>query len=247
MERQTHHHARGYTNTPYCDGELLFCQFEMAKTDDLGVEHPFDIHWKISTQSTFADLLTYQELFDRVVPIPALGTHARGAGPVHALLLACIHPVMHHRNSARLIWIHDVHLLAARLSTADFEEFAELAIEKRVAAICAQQLRLAVAMFGGGTRAAPTIDALAAPRSREPSAAYLSPGRRWHDELISNVRSLRRWRDRVQLLREVLFPNPRYMLAAYGVGDSARSSALLPALYLHRAVRGAWKILVGRK
>jgi hypothetical protein len=37
------------------------------------------------------------------------------------------------------------------------------------------------------------------------------------------------------------------MLGSYGVGNRAWGFALLPALYLHRNVRGIWKVLAGRK
>jgi hypothetical protein len=75
---------------------------------------------------------------------------------------------------------------------------------------------------------------------------YLQPGRRWHDELVSCVRGLRRWRDRWDLLREVLLPSPRFILKSYGLGNGS-AAALLPALYVHRALRGAWKVIAGRK
>ena len=130
----------GYTAPTQCDGELLFYQFALARNDRYGVEHVFDFHWKISTQSVFADLLTYDELAADAVAIPALGPHALGAGPVHALLLACLHPVMHHRNLERLIWVYDIHLLASRLSAAELGRFADLAIAKEVGTICATNL-----------------------------------------------------------------------------------------------------------
>ena len=53
--------------------------------------------------------------------------------------------------------------------------------------------------------------------------------------------------DRVRLLREVLLPSPSYMLGAYGLRGKPLGTWLLPALYVHRNVRGAWKILTGKK
>lgn len=234
----------GYAATPYCDGELLFCQFEMAKTDEFGVDHAFDIHWKISTQALFADIVDYETLTRESVHVPALGPHARAAGPVHALLLACIHPAMHHKNEERLIWVYDVHLLVSRLPACELERFARLAREKQVAAVCVHQLDLAQSLF---QTAIPdeVRHTLSTPLALERSAEYLPRHRRWHHELLSSMRALPRWRDRVQLAREVLLPDSRYMLAAYGVGG--RSAALLPALYVHRALFGAWKVLLGRK
>ena len=235
----------GYTAPTQCDGELIFYQFALARNDRYGVEHVFDFHWKVSTQSVFADLLTYDELAADAVPIPALGPHARGAGPVHALLLACLHPVMHHRNVERLIWVYDIHLLASRLSAAKLEQFADLAIAKEVGAICAYELALARSWFG--TWIPDHVMRRLDSAGNEPSAAYLGPGRRWHHEFVASVSGLRRWQDRLRLVTEVLVPSPRYMLGSYGVGNRAWGFALLPALYLHRNVHGIWKVLVGRK
>ncbi len=139
--------ALGYVEPALSDGELLFCQFQMTREDHLGVGHVFDVHWKISTQTVFADVLTYDELAASAAPVPALGPHARTTGGVHALLLACIHPVMHHQNADRLIWLYDIHLLVDRLSEVELERFASLARQKRVAAICLHQLLLTRARF----------------------------------------------------------------------------------------------------
>jgi hypothetical protein len=234
----------GYREPLLSDGELLFCQFQTIKRDAFGIDHAFDFHWRISTQSLFADVLTYDELAGAAVAVPALGVWARAAGGVHALLLGCIHPVMHHRNGQRLIWLYDIHLLASSLSDSDLERFALLAIEKRMAAICAHQMRLSRERFGTRVPRRLMEDPAGWMRA-EPSAAYLRPARRWHHELASNVRGLPRLRDRVRLLGEVLFPSRRYMLAAYGL--SGWTSMLLPALYLHRSARGLWKVVAGRK
>jgi hypothetical protein len=235
----------GYIAPPYCDGDLLFCQFPLRRSDDFGVTHTFDFHWKISTQSLFADLLAFDEIAERAVPLPSLGVHARTASPGHALLLACIHPVMHHRNAESLIWSYDVHLLASRLST-EFDGFAELAVAKRVSEICAEQLRAARRWFGTAIPESAMMT-LGEARRREPSAAYLRPDRRWGNELLSSMAGLPRWRDRVRLLREVTLPGPAYMLKAYGLARSWPGVALLPILYLHRLASGGWKVISGRK
>jgi hypothetical protein len=41
---------------------VLFCQFPLRKADEFGLGHTFDFHWKISTQSAFADLLVFDEI-----------------------------------------------------------------------------------------------------------------------------------------------------------------------------------------
>ena len=236
----------GYTAPTHCDGELLFCQFPLKKTDEFGLAHAFDFHWKISTQSVFADLLLFDEIAAGAMALPALGVHARTAGPLHALLLACVHPVMHHRNAESLIWIYDVHLLASRLSALEFDRFTELAIGRQVSAICAHQLRAARRWLG--TRIPDqVIKELEAVPGREPSTAYLRPNRQWRHELISNIRGLPRWSDRLRLLREVALPGPTYMRKAYGLRPSSLGAALLPFAYLHRLAAGGWKALAGQK
>jgi hypothetical protein len=232
----------GYTETRLSGEEVLFCQFEMTKRDALGVLHVFDFHWKISTQSMFAHLLSYDELEADAQPIAALGPSARGASPVHALLLACVHPAMHHRNAERRIWLYDIHLLLARLDPAALDRFADLAVERRVAAVSATQLRRTTHRFHSPISPG-VLDRLGAIRG-EPSAAYLEAGRRWHHELIDNLRG-RGWRERLRLVREVLMPPRRYML---GERESARrGTGALTLLYLNRLVLGGWKIVSGRK
>jgi hypothetical protein len=235
----------GYTAPTHCDGDLLFCQFPLKKADEFGLVHAFDFHWKISTQSLFANVLVFDEIDAVATAVPALGIHARTAGPLHALLLACIHPVMHHRNAESLIWIYDVHLLASGLSDREFDRFTALALAKQMSAICAYQLRAARTWFG--TRIPnKAISDLAVP-AREPSMAYLRSNRQWRDELISNMRGLPHWRDRLRLLRQVTLPGPVYMLKAYGLTPSPLGAALLPILYLHRLASGGWKALAGQK
>lgn len=235
----------GYTATNYSEGELLFRQFEFGKQDAFGVGHAFDFHWQVSTQTAFADLLTCDELAAEAAAIPALGAHARGAGLVHALLLACVHPAMHHQNVERLIWVHDVHLLLERMRAEELDRFVDLAIRKGVAAICAQALTRARSRLG--TRVSEAALWRLGEAAGETTAVYLEPHRRWRDELISNVGGLRHWSDRLRLLREVAFPSPAYMLRSYGLTNRAIGTALLPALYLHRGARGAWKVLTGKK
>jgi len=192
----------------------------------------------------FSDLITYDELASDAMPVPALGPSARAPGLVHAMLLACVHPVMHHQNDRRLLWTCDIDRIAARLTADAWRAVARLAVEKRIAAIVAHELSHARRVW----RTAIPDGALAAlaTTSSEPSAAYLEPGRGWRHELLDNVARLPTWRGRLQLLREVAFPSRSYMARAYGV-DGARSAVLLPALYVHRLTAGAFKVLLGRK
>jgi hypothetical protein len=236
----------GYSARVGCSGELLFCQFVLEKTDRLGLHHQFDVHWKISTQSVFADLLSYDEVAAEAAPLTALGPHARGASRTHALFLACVHPAMHHRNVECLVWTYDIHLLASLLSNREFAHIVDLAFTRQVTAIVRHQLDRARSLFGTPIPRAVTTR-LSLSRSPEPSAVYLRKDRRWHNELASSLTGLPRWRDRLRLLREVLLPEPSYVLRAYGIAVGSTAAIVLPFLYLHRGVYGAWKVVSGRK
>jgi hypothetical protein len=233
----------GYVETVHCSE--LFSQFEVQKRDRFGMVHAFDVHWRISAQPVFADVLRYQQCLPRAVPVPALGASAFALCGVDGLLLACVHPVMHHRNEARLLWVYDIHLLAARLTEVELNEFARMARERHVAEVCAHGLRLAQTTFGTPVDAG-VVGRLGRQGGTEPSARYLASERRWHHEAISSVRALPLGA-RVRLLREVLLPSPHYMLGAYGLRGKALGAWLLPALYIHRNVRGALRILTGKK
>ncbi len=236
----------GYSQPAYCDGELLFGQVMFTKTDALGIDHVFDVHWRVSTQSVAARLVTFAELSAAAVDVPALGRGARSVGPAHALLLACVHAVVHHRNAERLIWIHDIHLLVSRLWPAELEEFVRLAIAGRVAAVCAHSLSVARTRLGTSIPDR-LLRQLSEGAVDEPSAAYLEPGRSWRHEQASNMAGLTGWTDRMQLAREVLLPSPAYMRKRYRLRPGPLGTVLLPALYIHRMVRGGLAMLRGRK
>ena len=239
--------ALGYTPSLLCDGELLFRQFEWVREDEFGVTHALDVHWAISTQAAFAGVVTYEELEARAAQVPALGASARVPATVDALLLALIHPVMHHQNQRRLLWAYDVHLLAHALDPRAFRELVDRAVDKRIAAVCAQGLRGAQVWFGTVIPRDLVDHLAAAPLGEQPTAAYLTPARTWSSETAANLRGLARWGDRLRLLKEIAVPPRAYMLRAYGVGGSGLGRVLLPALYLHRGVRGVWRVISGRK
>lgn len=235
----------GYRARLHCEGELLFCQFPLEKRGRFDIVHRFDCHWKISTQSVFAGVLTFDDVASRAIAVPSLGANARTLAHVDALLLACIHPAMHHRNVESLLWAYDVHLLASALSDDEFVWFGHAAVEQRVAAICAQQLASVSSTLG--TRVPDRVLRILRAARGEPSAAYLEPDRQWIDELRSSVRALPNWHDRLKLLREVAFPKATYMFAAYGIARSRLRAPLLPALYVHRLARGSWKVVARQK
>lgn len=230
--------ASGYARSPLVDGSLVMGQAEYVREDRSGVRHAIDVHWKLGNPRVLADLLSLDELCARAVAVPALGDAARTACAEHALLVAGTHRVVHHGSLPRLIWLHDIHLLAGAMTAAEISAFAQHAVRARVARVCAHELTAARAAFGtrlaSGDRDLEAIFAAADPD--EPSARYLGPRQRRAGRLLVDLRLTPSWRDRARLVSQHLFPSPPYMRVAYG--RSGRT--ILPVLYAHRILTGVW-------
>ena len=165
--------------------------------------------------------------------LPRIADDAFAPSLVDSLLYACIHRVVHHFDSERLMWLYDVHLIAQRLSANEWSELWSRARERRVIAVSVRTLQLAREWFGGDdfTTGAPEAD------DDEPSRAFLDRDRSRGALLASELESLT-WRERVQRLRQLAFPPPAFMMQQF----ATRSRAALPLLYAWRAVRGVARL-----
>ena len=234
----------GYERCNSTSGELVSYESSWSKLDRQRVTHVIDLHWRVNNCQVFAEALSYDELVNGSVMIPRLG--ARVLGPVHALLIACMHRVAHVtapwwvddtlQYGDRLIWLYDIHLLASRMSPQELTEFTRLAVERRLKTVCLDGLRQSQRYF---TTPLPdeVLGALSAAGPPEPSAQYLDPGRLRY--MVRDIRSLSNIRDRLRLAKEHLFPPAEYMLKKYAVSRRA----WLPALYLRRGIQGIWRLL----
>ena len=222
----------GYTRSNTITGDLIQNQLLYSK-EESGMKYFLDIHWKISNPTLFADLFSYRELLREIRIIPQLGKDACTVSPEHSLLLSCIHIAAHHSSSIRLIWLYDLHLLVEKMSVAEFEKFAELALQKKTASICNRYLTLSKLWFstkspGHLTEFCPGVEL-----SQEPTAQYLDSNLTRAKQLLLDFRQLD-LRRKVQLLRENLFPPAEYMRRRFSISEPA----LLPFFYFYRIVSG---------
>ena len=202
--------------------------------------HDLDVHWKISNRPIFENLLSWDELEASAVPIPALGPQARAAGPIHALALACVHPVAHHgaQFPDRFLWVYDVHVLVSAMTTPDVEQWTAFVTSRHIRSLCAVALGRAREQFG--TLVPRVVDDALATTEAEPSAWYLSPDAWRGDIRLADLRASRGLRAKAQLVREVVLPSPSYIREEYGVSNPL----LIGFCYLHRVVRGSWRLLL---
>lgn len=234
--------ALGFVPDLAVSGEVISYQASYTWARPGQGEHTLDVHWRINNSEVLAQLFSYEELRAQARPLPALAPHAYGAGPVHALLLACMHRATHRHNpyyvdgvahyeADRLIWLYDIHLLLGAFTAADVEAFVAAAREKGLCAVCREAIERTVECFHTALPAG-LMDALVVTGPQERPARYLTAGllqQKWMDFV-----ALGSTRRRLQFLRELLFPSASYMRAKFP--DHAHG--WLGWLYLVRAVRG---------
>jgi len=200
------------------DRDAIFTQAMFLKVGVGGVRHQVDLHWRVSNRPFFRHILSFDELWPGSVAIAGLGGHARTPDAVHALLLACIHPVAHHYGEWPLIWLHDVWLLAQGLSTADWDRFRELAFAKKVSLLCRRTLRLTAEALERGSWLEKSLVAEwpHACIEAEPSAEYLDQQGRSRQDLMLDLHASDGIVAKCRLLLSHAFPDVSYMRRAYG-------------------------------
>jgi hypothetical protein len=239
--------ALGFRRNTGVSGEFVSYQDSYTKETEDGGQHTIDLHRRINNSELLSCLFSYAELRAEACPLPALCQGALAAGPVHALLLACLHPATHKHNpyivddvayygGDRLIWHYDVHLLAQSFTPAQWQDFVDRAVAKGLCATSLEGLESAAACYE--TRC-PDVVRRALAKTGEPVAVYLKAGRlrqSWID--FSAIPGLA---DRLRFVRELVFPPMAYMRAKYAQSPDV----WLLWLYARRAAAGLIKCLRG--
>jgi hypothetical protein len=224
----------GYERRTFTSGRLVTYQAPFWRRDHLGIEHDLDIHWRIVNPQAVSQALKHDELVERSVLACAEGYPIRVPSPVDSLLLACGHRIAHHPGDEQRVWLEDIHLLASRLGSSEWEAFVARAASRSIRAICLDGLTKAREKF----QTVVPVDAFRSlsEANGEASAVFLRPGLRPIDGLAADVRALGPMAG-AHLLREHLFPPAEYMQAKY----ASRRRGWLPAFYASRILSGVWK------
>lgn len=226
----------GYIRPPEVSGRLVTYQCHYHREDGVGLVHAYDVHWKVSNVQALANSFSFDEVWAGRVPLSSLDPSVGAPNPVHALLLALVHRAGHHPGSRRLLWLHDLHVLATGLTNDERRTFLDLVVGRSLVSIAREGLKAANNWFD-----TPLVDQIVEAAEGRPIGDVDPPvrlrSRTQAEVLRSDLAALQRWRDRTQLIVEHLFPPASYMRARYGV----RSNALVPALHFWRIVRGAPK------
>ncbi|MEQ1870663.1 MAG: nucleotidyltransferase family protein [Vicinamibacterales bacterium] len=219
------------------EGDLLRYQVTVVKRAE-GTDHVVDVHWRVMDPHPLAHVLDYDSVARWACTIPRLGSAVLGLDEAHALLLACVHRLAHHRGSRPLIWLFDIHMLAQSLAADQWERFLEECSRMRVAAVCARGLRDARATFATVVPAHVLSDGRLTPSTNDASTRYLRASRP-AEALLGDLHAMPAWRDRVRLMKQYVCPPAAYMRNVY----APNSRLPLPLLYVVRLLKGSPKWL----
>ena len=229
--------AHGYVADLIAGG--LWATSELGFTKSLAgdVISRIDLHWRLNNSPLFWHRgLDYDRISLDALPLPSLHRHARAPNRLMLLLHACLHRAGHLRAPIRvngvaygvmnrLIWLYDIHLLAAGLNPDAWRAFVQAADALRIRQIC----RAGLAAAATRLRTPIPADVLATLNEGgpEPSSRHLDAPA-WAVKLAEfrAVPASARW----PWLREHLFPNAEYMRARF----ADRPGTPLALLYVRR-------------
>jgi hypothetical protein len=237
----------GFKRSMGVSGEFISYQAGYSRDCPGSGQHDIDVHWRITNSQLLSKLFSYEELRSKAVSLPHLCTDAVAAGPVHALLIACMHRAVHkqtpyyvdsvtHYSGDRRIWLYDIHLLAGTLTCAQWQEVLSLARHKGLSSVCLEGLERAQTCFQTSIPEFVSTG-LAHSGGRETVSIYLDASNL--RQLWMNFSAMDSVSNRVGFIRELVFPPIAYMRTKY---PDARPSRL-PWLYARRALGGLIKRL----
>src|SRR3954471_2645347 len=226
--------ARGYAS-PLSSGDTLAVRQQSFTRGG----HVYDVHWDVANSPIVRDALPFDALLSRAIPIPRIAPNALAPSHVDALLLACIHRVVHHHDIERLIWLYDIHLLREAMTVEEHTRFWRMAADRGLVAICERSIALADDWFAAAPHDRARDWLTEAERNRdEPSAAFLDHGRTRGAVLSDDLKALS-WRGRLRRMRELALPPVGFMRQSF----PSAPAAALPALYVWRGARGVLRLL----
>lgn len=223
--------ALGYERADAIDADLILPQASLRRHRH-GVSHVWDVHWRISNRPGLADILTIPEIRRSAVETRVNDTWFLMPERVDSLLLACLHLVGHHAGDIRLIWLYDIHLLAASLSTTCHHRFLDKAMDQPpTRAACHAAFELT-------QRYLPAEHTDALRRALDPGA-----GARWPVErtylagLVEDAGAVGAG-NRLRFVAQHVFPSADYMTKRFGI----RHRWQLPFWYVVRIGRAVPKL-----
>lgn len=202
-------------------------------------QHHIDLHWQLMNAPALGDFMPFAECLTERVALTRLSPAGFAMDRVRALLHCCAHRAMHfttpyfvdgvtYYGGDRLIWVHDIHLLAEALSDDQWATLCALSEEKGVSAVCLDGLTAAQRFLATKFPGWVSERLRSATGEAKPSTYLLRSrqfGRAWQD-----LSSIPDFSGKLAYLRARSLPSPAFIRGKY----PRMARMPLPLLYARR-------------
>ena len=138
-------------------GDRFVLEMMLRREVAPGVWVEIDLHWGVINSHLFSKCFTFDELMAESIALPRLGANARGLGPAHAFIHACMHwaATLAVGADIRLKWLYDIPAFAKVFTATDWQRLQQLAVARGLAGVCLGMIEAAQATFGADFVAVP--------------------------------------------------------------------------------------------
>ena len=101
-----------------------------------------DLHCRLLNSAAYAEIFSFDELWQESIALPALGEGLRGLSARHALAHACLNRALDMQIGMpdQLKLLYDIHLMLGRMHEADWADFLAMAKRKAINGICLRSI-----------------------------------------------------------------------------------------------------------
>ena len=231
----------GYSNPRGWEPKAIINQFSYKKTLGKGINVYFDIHLKISNSKKIENILNYNELLKS-----ANTTTNKDINLInlpHALTHAVFHLLGHKASGdlVKLIWYYDIFLLIQNINEQKEQELINLISSTGLANLMTHTLTLTSQYFPSDKLTLLTKKIAKLPF--DSNYDYLLDNTYGVKELWLTLKASNSLKERINVMRETMFPPPVEIYAKYG----KHTKWPLSMLYLRRIIMGGFKCLIPTK
>ena len=230
--------AEGYVLSHPMPAELVGYELTCVRKVSDAVNIEIDLHWRLSNSPLFGYRFTFDELMKESIPLPGLGSNARGLGPVHALIHACMHRAFNLSEPGyydSLKWLYDIPMITRGFEATDWNHFTTLCRERGLAGVCLVSLDAASETFGADFLALPPEVRASLEQARATESLDVSRLRQWRYREFKVMMALPTVRMRLRYLAQRFLPTREYMAQLYETPDAGYLGLL--GIRLRRALK----------
>jgi len=222
----------GYEEIPQLN---VFNERLVSRTDQTGLEHNWDIHFKLSNRSYFSNFFNFSKVYERKQTILRLGLHCYGLCPVDALIYSAIHDLAHHHNSNDTATLTDLFRIWSQMNQTEKTEVGELSQNLRLNEVLIQKLMLAHELNGVQF----SLNSNSSQKNTPFVIQRSMKGIKFAEILFWDFVYLSSWKQRFQFAQEFLWPNSKY----FGLKPRENTHFILRIKRLLKAVKKLCKSL----